>query len=60
MGSGMAMNSMGPTITATTWVYHIVPGVVIGLVGVFQLVTGLQWSSRTASAIKAEQSAQRA
>ena len=60
MGSGMAMHSMGPVITNTTWVYHIVPGVVIGLVGVFQLVTGIQWSSRSASTIPTEQSTQRA
>ena len=60
MGTAMAMNSMGPAITSTTWVYHIVPGVVIGLVGVFQLIAGIQSSSRPASTATTEQSTQRA
>ncbi len=57
MGTAMAMNSMGPAITPTTYVYHIVPGTIVGLVGIFQLVAGLQRASRPAST---EQSPQRA
>ena len=57
MGTAMAMNSMGPAVTATTYVYHIVPGTIVGLVGIFQLVAGLQRARRPAST---EQSVQRA
>ncbi len=60
MGTAMAMNSMGPAITSTTYVYHIVPGTIIGIVGIFQLVAGLQRASRPASTINTEQSPQRA
>ncbi len=60
MGTAMMMNSMGPAVTATTYVYHIVPGTIIGLVGIFQLVAGLQRASRPASTINAEQNPQRA
>lgn len=59
IGTSMAMRSMGPAITSTTYIYHIVPGTIIGLVGIFQLVAGLQWASRSASTTTTEQSVQR-
>jgi len=60
MGTSMAMRSMGPVITSTTYIYHIVPGTIVGLVGIFQLAAGLQQASRPASTIATEQSPQRA
>ena len=60
MGTAMAMNSMGPAITSTTYVYHIVPGAIIGLVGIFQLVAGLQRAGRPASTTTSGQGVQRA
>lgn len=60
MGTAMAMNSMGPVVTATTYVYHIVPGTIIGLIGIFQLVAGLQWANRPVLTNTTEQSTQRA
>lgn len=60
MGTAMAMRSMGPAITASTYVYHIVPGTIIGLVGIFQLVAGLQRRERPVSITTTEQSVQRA
>ncbi len=59
MGTAMMMH-MGPTITASTYVYHIVPGTIVGLVGIFQLVVGLQRITRPASTTTTQQSIQRA
>jgi hypothetical protein len=56
MGTAMMMNSM-TAVTASTYVYHIVPGTIIGLVGIFQLVAGLQRTRRPATT---EQSVQQA
>ncbi len=60
MGTAMAMHSMGTAITSSTYVYHIVPGTIIGLVGIFQLVAGLQRTRRPVSTTAAEQSVQKA
>lgn len=60
MGTAMAMRSMGPAITSSTYVYHIVPGTIIGLVGIFQLVAGLQRERQPASITRTEQSPQHA
>jgi uncharacterized membrane protein YuzA (DUF378 family) len=59
MGTAMMMNSM-TVVTASTYVYHIVPGAIIGLVGIFQLVAGLQRRERPVSTKTTEQSVQRA
>ena len=59
MGTAMMMNSM-TAVTASTYVYHIVPGTIIGLVGIFQLVAGLQRAGRSTATTTTEQSVQRA
>jgi hypothetical protein len=47
-------------VTTSTYVYHIVPGTIVGLVGIFQLAAGLQRAKRPASPTATEQSVQRA
>ena len=58
MGTAMMMGSM-TVVTSSTYVYHIVPGAIIGLVGIFQLVAGLQRTRRSATDSTAEQVVQR-
>jgi hypothetical protein len=59
MGTAMMMNSM-TAVTASTYVYHIVPGTIIGLVGICQLVAGIQRAGRPTATTTTEQSVQRA
>jgi len=59
MGTAMMMRGM-TVVSATTYIYHIVPGTIVGLVGIFQLVASLQQASRPASTTAPKRSVQRA
>jgi hypothetical protein len=62
MAHSMSMASSAGTflgIAGSTYVYHIIPGGVVALVGIYQLVRGFMRERRPATPPVAEQSVQR-